>query len=980
MNRREFIATGAAFLAPRLTAADEAQVPPSELPGLRYHPEGDAIVVRNGGQTYNRPLYCHLIWPVVYAGDKPQLLGLDWAGGFGRLSVGLIRQGKGFWLHDFQDITARYRPGRMEWLLRDERLAGLAVTMEAVTLERGAGYAVRLRADGATEQDTVVWAYGDARAAGGPLGPQASWEALSDAALAYRYTVSADAFDIRLEKPTRILKDVPPLRVIGRFPAETALRLADGAAEHDLAAFVRSGENPKRPAVCATLSLGTRAEQCVAVFVDTITERPYSMYGASTVEMQNTDSTAVPERDLDPEVRRFERTIPADATAAFAAGMRRAETLGQQVVVETPDPYFNAQVAASCAAMEGLFVAPSFVHGGSQWRQQQPGWRMMDGATMYGWHELVKMEAKYYLGFQLRESPKTAAHPIELGTLEAPESRFYGKGWIAMDQSVYNFQVQFFEELVRSWRWTADPELEEILMPALELHLERARECFDPDDDGLYESYLNCWPTDSMWYNGGGTVEESSYCYYMHRAVAEMRSRRGDKDAAARHTAQAEKIRKALNDVLWLKEKGHYASYIEQGGHQRVHDDAWLYSQFLPIDLGIASAEQALQALHYTEWGLERIKLPYGGELCHTSNWVPSKWSVREFYSGDIYHLALAYFQTGLGDAGWELLRGAFLESGYGDERPKAAYDNKRNFLSPGGLSHPRCSIDFNDITTMFCRATVEGLFGYRPDYPAGIVRVEPALPTSWDKAALRTPDVSVAFRRNGARDVYEVELARPARLMVRLPVHAGGVKSVTVNGTTAEHRWEPWFGCGMVHVEVAKGSRFSIEMEVDGRRSPAAERRARKRAGERLELTSADGPILEVKDAQGCLEGLRIVNGKAAARVTSRAGHYAVLAKTGSGLGAHWVVHKLQVTDPDGEARRAAKTPLVPPANAKWKSVDLRGIYNGDIRTIFDSEVSVTAAGDLFLAPGHGRIQRLDVPVLGIKAARHRPGGTCGG
>ena len=97
MNRREFMGTGVALLAPRLTAAGdgEIQVPPAKLPGLRYHPEGDAIVVHNGGQSYNRPLYCHRIWPVVYAGDKPQLLGLDWAGGFGRLSIGLIRQGKG---------------------------------------------------------------------------------------------------------------------------------------------------------------------------------------------------------------------------------------------------------------------------------------------------------------------------------------------------------------------------------------------------------------------------------------------------------------------------------------------------------------------------------------------------------------------------------------------------------------------------------------------------------------------------------------------------------------------------------------------------------------------------------------------------------------------------------------------------------------------------------------------------------------------
>jgi hypothetical protein len=142
-----------------------------------------------------------------------------------------------------------------------------------------------------------------------------------------------------------------------------------------------------------------------------------------------------------------------------------------------------------------------------------------------------------------------------------------------------------------------------------------------------------------------------------------------------------------------------------------------------------------------------------------------------------------------------------------------------------------------------------------------------------------------------------------------------------------------------MVHVEVAKGSRFTIEMEVDGRRSPGTEMRVVKKAGDRLELASADGPILEIKDTQGCLEGLRVVSGKAEARVTSRAGHYAVLARTGSGQSSQWAVHKIQVTDPDGEAQRAARTPVLAPANAEWKAVDLRGTCNGDIRTIFEQK-----------------------------------------
>ena len=212
--------------------------------------------------------------------------------------------------------------------------------------------------------------------------------------------------------------------------------------------------------------------------------------------------------------------------------------------------------------------------------------------------------------------------------------------------------------MVRDWRWTADPEMEKVLRPALDLHLQWAKDCFDPDDDGLYESYINTLPTDSVWYNGGGSVEESAYVYYGQLAAADMARRAGDAPAAARHRAEAEKIQRALGKVLWLKDRGHFGLYVEQGGHHRVHSDAWVYSQFLPIDLGITTPDEALQALYYTEWGLERIRLPFGGVLCQPSNWVPSKWSVRDMFGGDMWHLALGYFRTGLGDEGWDLLLG----------------------------------------------------------------------------------------------------------------------------------------------------------------------------------------------------------------------------------------------------------------------------------------------------------------------------------
>ena len=47
----------------------------------------------------------------------------------------------------------------------------------------------------------------------------------------------------------------------------------------------------------------------------------------------------------------------------------------------------------------------------------------------------------------------------------------------------------------------------------------------------------------------------------------------------------------------------------------------------------------------------------------------------------------------------------------------------------PGDLGYPNGGTDFNDCASMFCRAVVEGLFGYRPDYPNGVVTIAPQLP-----------------------------------------------------------------------------------------------------------------------------------------------------------------------------------------------------------------------------------------------------------
>ncbi|MCX6623642.1 MAG: hypothetical protein NTY38_21760 [Acidobacteria bacterium] len=578
--------------------------------------------------------------------------------------------------------------------------------------------------------------------------------------------------------------------------------------------------------------------------------------------------------------------LTASPRHAFEQGVQYLQSI-ERVQATTPDPRLDAALASVCHPIDAAFErSPArFLHGCMAFSIPFLGWRVLSGATALGWHQRVTATALYYAPLQVKDAAgHTEAHadPRRLSCIEGADSRFWGRGRLAPAlHHMYDTQTQFFDQLIREWRWTADPELERILRPALELHLEWARDCFDPDGDGLYESYINTLPTDSVWYNGGGSVEESAYIYYAHLAARDMARRAEDEPAAHRHQQQADKIRRALDEILWLDDRGHYGLYREQGGHRRVHTDAWVYSQFLPIDAGMATPEQAIKALHYTEWALERIRLPFGGEICQPSNWVPWKWSVRDVFGGDVCALALAYFQTGLADQGWQLLLGAMLESAYASG-------------VPGGFRHIGAGTDFSDNTHMFARTVVEGLFGYQPDYPAGVVRIHPAFPTDWEHASIRTPDFSLQYQRRQEADRYHVTLTRPARLDFRLPVSARDVPRVTLNGRPAQWTAEPGFGCTWIRISTAEVAEADLVITIEGR----------------LPHTT---PV-HVDSLQGA------------------AGHHLVLKPVTVGRLPQHHIFKVRTAAPEPQL----STPREAPAGARWKCLPLEPVFNGDVRTIF--------------------------------------------
>lgn len=819
------------------------------LPGLVYHPDGDAIVLRNGTRWDNRPLYCHERMAIVTGGEMPALKGK-----MGVLYVGIERGATRLPLHQFSERVMRYRPGRIEWELSDPRLPGLKATLIGTTLADATGFTARLAVEGTKSGDNALWAFF-------PPNP--------DKGETFRLKTGRNGYELDRE-PVAAFS-----HIVGRLSASVAKseQLDYGNRENFSASTPHQDGTVKGSGWLATLPL-TKTAQSIAVGID---------------DNEGSYLTNI-KKALDP-------AAVEDAARAFDQGHARVKGLGESVVVDTPDPYLNAAAGASVAASYGLFVHKCFVHGGSMWRFQMPGWRTMGGAISYGWTDQVRRAVALFDELQVKkDDKKTKAEFSASGCQQWGNSRFFGEGFVHYKQPAlhYEFQTLMFDDAVRAWRSTADPVLEKHLLPMLELHLKRARECFDADDDGLYESYNNTWPNDSIWFNGGGTPEQSAYMFIAHKAAADMCRRSGDSAGAARHDAQAERIRSAVHKVLWLPEAGHFGSFLEAGGHRRVNPNAWVYAQHVPIEAGMTTPEQAWKAMFYTEWGMERIKLPFGGEMRQTSNFVPGQWSIRELYHGDNFAMALGYFLSGQGDDGWEILRGTMLQSMYGDLAPKKGFSNesgtfsRSNIISPGGLSQPNCGIDFNDISSSFARAVVEGLFGYRPDYPNKTVRIEPSFPSSWDRAFMKTPAFTLQLKDH----TWKLKLTRPAAVRFGLPIRAKKVRSVLVNGKPARFSIEPWAGYGMLRLDVPSTTLVEVKLDLEG--------------------DSPDLPVRTEEKSEG------------------PPGHHLILDKIDGDVPRYQItkVHVPGKENP-GLLRDA-------PADATWNPIDISAQHNGDIRTIY--------------------------------------------
>ncbi|MHB1355522.1 MAG: hypothetical protein ACYCZF_06060 [Anaerolineae bacterium] len=834
------------------------------IKATRYSTEHGAITGRNQECFANRSIYCNNSDTWIMAGDKPLVRFGKGRRVLGALEIGMETTKGVKLIYDCDDITFRYKAGLVTWEVRDSSFEG-DIMLAVGAPEHSDAMIVRLSA---SQPLSLRWRYGGlAYIEGG------NWSIDPAVEPEWRSMAFNEA-----------LCDHNAVMVVDERFAITNYKMWEG-------------QNCKQVVgMCSAPGYQVQGDPNPYV-AGSITEVPDDIYwGFYLVD------EVLPARDL-----------AIDLTAAFKSAVTRSEYLSSRVAAHTPEPLLDTLVGVVAGEVDGAWYPPFNVHSTLSWNSPYLGWCNRFGNTYCGWHDRLLAEVAHYAPLQVTDDTKRGMmnDPARKLTVAHPDSRFYGLGHVNAHQYFYDMQSQFFDQAIHGWYATGDETLKEILRPALELHTRWMDDCFDPDQDGIYESYINSWPTDSVWYNGGGSPEETCYALRAHQAAMEMALLDGDTACAERHQRIVERIKKGFIDLLWIADKGYAGKYREQGGHKRLHENPWTYAIFLPIDVGLLDPQQSVQSLYYTQWALENVRMPYGGRKVWMSNWVPSIWSVREFTPGENFQLAYAYFKAGFPEEGYDILKGTMVSAGY-------------DTLYPGRIS--------SEGGSLFYRAVVEGLFGYLPDYPHGKVVLAPQLPAYWEHAAINSPDFALAYDKSGNTITLDFSLAQAAAVTINLPVYSARILSVQ---GCEEYRVLPHFGRQIVQIDTGKVDHGRLIIETAqpvGLIQPIT-----LQAAPLGTITlAARGRITAIYDPQGITLSHDILDGQSMVKLADKSGYHVLFADMELDGAAYKQIFYLELAKTADELVYEAKLHCTIPDEPRWQQVDISTYLNGDIRTIY--------------------------------------------
>ncbi len=811
---------------------------------LHFQPEGHSFVVENGREFFNRPLYGGNTAFRADVGDKPEI-SFYMPGRGGNLRFGIRVAGGQKWLHEAQNVVARYVPGSMLYEIRDPLLGNGALHLAVQVMNEAEGVVVRLEKRGTTAPVEVVWAYGGANgerhARNGDIGtdrvPMSQYFQLKpDFARGSVFSLQNNGFTLK----------TPRNDVVGLASGAATWALADATKWASLGDLLASSTStsPELPVVVGRANLA--AGQPFYLGLERL--------GGGTEATTPTIAASYKSQDL---------------ARVFDAAEAHRREIAEKVIVETPDPYINAAVAALCVAADAVWDTreKAFMHGGVAWRNKLLGWRGAYSGDELGYPQRTRDHLMNWF-------PRQNVKPIttDLVSAKVPgdaafnfarnEGPLHSNG--DLSNSHYDMNMPVIDILFRHFLWTGDLDYAREVWPVIERHLawERRlfRRPFGPQNLPLYEAYAAIWASDDLQYHGGGATHSTAYNLYHNRMAARMAKLLAQE--ATPYEREAELISRALKSELWLPQHGWYGEWKDLLGQQKVHPNAALWTFYHTVDSEAATPLEAWQMTRFIDTQIPRIPIhgpnvPAEGLFTlPTTTWMPYTWSTNNVVMGEAAHTSLSYWQSGRDETAFKLFKGLLLDSMYlglcpGNVGMATYFDMARN----------ESQRDFADGVGTTSRTLIEGLFGVHPDALAGQLTLRPGFPASWNRASLKHANLDFSFVCVGLRDSYSIapKWAKPMALRLRLAAPRDGIASVTVNGKAVKWRaMDDAVGTPRIEIQSPAAPKFEVVINWKGAAPATATTPAVVAQNSEMRAGSGAAKILQISDPQKALSGLK--------------------------------------------------------------------------------------------------------------------------
>ncbi|WP_257669681.1 DUF4450 domain-containing protein [Parapedobacter tibetensis] len=758
---------------------------------VRYLPDGEDFVIQNGNRRFNRALYGTNTAFRVEAGDLPEFA-LYLPGVGGNLQFGLVDESQSKWVINAQSIEARYRPGTMLYRIRDSLLGDAELHVQVLALADGEGMVLKAHVEGTIPRDLrLVSVFGGANgktfSRGGDIGadPESGFYLHPAYCEGNTYAIAGQVFELSYVHGRRGQQ-----QLWGMFPDQGMLRLGDANALATPAALLGSSSSDT-PVLLSDLKLQSATTYYFLV--------------------RTGDGGAQPN---------------TDAEIAFREAENARRTLAGRVKIKTPDPFINTLGGALSTAADAIWEDPTFLHGAVAWRMRLNAWRGAYAGDVLGWSDRARRHFESYANSQVT-APETA--PVVMDTalhlarhLEEMGTAMFSSGYISRNPNDnsrphhYDMNLVFFDQVLNHVNWTGDTAFMRKMWPSIKRHLAWEKRNFDMDGDGLYDAYCAIWASDGLQYSGGGVAHTSAYNYRANRIAADVASWFGEDPTPYRQ--EAEKIHKAVNERLWIPEKGWYAEYQDLLGNQLLHSWPGLWTIYHTIDSEVPDPMMAYQALRYVDNHIPHIPVRANGladtslYTLSTTNWQPYTWSVNNVALAEVLHTTIAYWQGNRPEEAYRLWRSNIIESLYlgaspGGFQQLSFYDARRGQLYR----------DFGDPIGIAARTVVEGLFGIKPNAINKVLTIQPGFPEQWDSASLELPHISFQYDRNGKHEVFEIQpgFGQQMALCLKVNVRGASLIAAKVNGVEAVwHNLSDAIGRPMIVIEADPSETYRVALE----------------------------------------------------------------------------------------------------------------------------------------------------------------------